>query len=62
MLTEQEIQNYKEVLEVARKKLLQELEGEGGIQPPLGRRRPRAQSRWGRRRQLKKLRRAAPES
>lgn len=39
--------------------VLQELEGEGGIQPPLGRRRRLAQSRWGRRRQLKKLRRRA---
>jgi glycerophosphoryl diester phosphodiesterase len=39
--------------------VLGELEGEGGIQPPLARRRL-AQSRWGRRRQLKKLRRRAP--
>lgn len=42
--------------------VLQELEGEGSIHPPLGRRRQRVQSRWGRRRQLKKMRRAAPES
>ncbi|MBI2501862.1 MAG: glycerophosphodiester phosphodiesterase [Candidatus Latescibacteria bacterium] len=42
--------------------VLQDLEGEGGIQTPLGRRRRRAQSRWGRRRQLKKLRRRAAES
>lgn len=43
-------------------KVLGELEGEGDIQAPLGRRRL-PQSRWGRRRQMKKLRRrAAPES
>jgi glycerophosphoryl diester phosphodiesterase len=43
--------------------VLGELEGEGGLRAPLGRRRRLPQSRWGRRRQLKKLRRRAePDS
>lgn len=40
-------------------RVLQDLERSGGIQPPLGRRRRLRQSRWGRRRQLKKLSRRA---
>ncbi len=40
-------------------RVLAELEEEGGIHTPLGRRRRLPQSRWGRRRQLKKLRRRA---
>lgn len=44
-------------------RVLQDLEDHGGIQPPLGRRRRFRQSRWGRRRRLKKLsRRAGPDA
>jgi glycerophosphoryl diester phosphodiesterase len=36
-------------------RVLEELEEEGGIQPPLGRRRRLKRSRWGRRRRLRKV-------
>ena len=36
-------------------RVLEEMEDEGGIQPPLGRRRRLKRSRWGRRRRLRKM-------